>query len=277
MQRYASRSRKTLLAVSVLAASLLFSGRTHAQLNGDFSGADTVLNGATFTGLIPSGQTSTNVIDWTAARSSFNGTIIPDSNVYLFTVNPNTYFLPNPPAGSTYGMQLDSTTGTGSLGGPTQEQFTQGASITSNPFSLSPGTYQLNFQATTEVGSVGGVSKGGPGGILVSLTTGSGTNILTGGTTPSEFTFDTTGHNTNPGNALWTPFTSTFSLASPTTLQLTFADDPRLDLVPNLASSNSAVSGISLSAIPEPAPLTLIGVGVVSLVGFQNLLKRRRA
>lgn len=280
MQRYASLSRSTLLVVSVLAASLLFSGRTHAQLyNNDFSvNASSLLNGAGSAGLIPSGQdSSTSLAGWTATRSSDNGATIGDSNVYLFTSSPGAFFLPNPPTGSTYGVQLDSTTGSGSLGGPSQEQFTTGASITSNSFQLSAGTYQLSFDATTEVSSFGGVSKAGEGGILVSLLTGSGTNLLTGNTTPSEYLFDTTGHNTNSSDALWTPFKTTFTLTSPTTVQLKFADDPASFLVSNLASSNTALSGITLSTIPEPAPLTLIGVGVVSLVGFQTLLKRRRA
>jgi hypothetical protein len=272
MQRYASLSRSSLLVVSVLAASLLFSGKTHAQLaNSDFStGASSLLNGSTVAGLIPPGQTSSTALpDWTATRSLVNGAVIPDSNVYLYTTDPNAFFLPNPPTGSTFGIQLDSTTGFG------QNKFATGASITSSPFTLTPGTYQLNFNATTEVGSFNGVPKAGLGGVLVSLNTTTGTNLLSGSTTPAEFTFDTTGFNANASTAKWTPFTTTFSLVAPTTLQLTFADDPRMDLVGNTASSNSTVSGIAL--VPEPTPLTLIGAVVVSLVGFQTLLKRRRA
>jgi hypothetical protein len=269
MQRYASLSRSSLLVVSVLAASFLFSGKTHGQLtDSDFSAGSSLLSSANPVGLIPPG---TALPGWTATQSSLNGTTISDSNVYYFTTNPNAFFLPNPPPGFNFGVQLDSTTGTGS-----QEHFTPGAAIASDAFSLGAGTYQLSFDATTEVGSFNGVPKAGLGGVLVSLNnTATNTNILSGSPTPSEFLFLTSGSNTSASTAKWTPFTTTFSLVAPTTLRLTFADDPRMDLVGNLASSNTAVGGIVL--VPEPTPLTLIGVGVVSLVGFQTLLKRRRA
>jgi hypothetical protein len=160
---------------------------------------------------------------------------------------------------------LDSSTGSG------ENRFTSGSTL-EQTFSLNPGTYTLTFSINTEVGSLNGVSKGGTSGILVDL---SGTNLTSGGLANKEFTV------TNPvpvsrANAQWQLFTSDFSVAAGNKLVLSFQDDPSLTLGNNLRSSNISVGGISIVPVPEPTPLTLVGVGVVSLVGFQALKKRRR-
>jgi hypothetical protein len=270
MQRYASLSRCTLLVVSVLAASLLFSGKAHAQLvNGTFSDIDSLtVNNAT--GIIPSGSNSSTALPgWIATRSIF-----PDSNVYIYTTNPDAnnpffFFLNNPPAGFNFAVQLDSTTGNG-----TQEQFGpgQGASLSQALF-LAPGTYQLSFLISTEVGAAQGVTKGGTSGILVSLL---GPGITSGSLNSAEF-LTTSPVPATRANTPWTPEAVDFTVGTPGTVTLTFEDDPNPALGNNLRSSNIGLADVSIAAIPEPAPLTLIGVGVVSLVGFQTLLKRRRA
>jgi hypothetical protein len=190
--------------------------------------------------------------------------------VYLFTTDPGVFFLPNPAPGFNFGVQLDSSTGDGS-----QERFTQGASIsTTNPFSLAPGTYELSFSITTELGEYNGVTKSGTSGILVNLV---GTGIsLTDQLVNQQYTA-TTSPTTDPTAAVWTRYTHDFTVTAGNSLELSFQDSDDPTLGSELRSSNIALSGISIQAIPEPAPLTLIGVGVVSLVGFQNLLKRRRA
>jgi hypothetical protein len=267
MQRFASLSRSTLLVVSVLAASWLFGGRTHAQLvNGDFS-APGLPPGTNAEPVITSGTTSTLLNGWTATKSNN-----ADSNVYYYTSNPDAqngafFFLNNPPPGFNFAVQLDSTTGNGS-----QETFTQGASL-SQALSLAPGTYTLSFYISTEVGSQGGVDKGGTSGILVSLT---GSNFTSGSLNNAEFT-TTSPVPATRATAPWTLETTNFTIGTGgSSVTLTFQDDPNPTLGNNLRSSNIGVGGISIAAIPEPAPLTLIGIGLVSLVGFQKLVKRRR-
>lgn len=263
MQRYASLLRSSLLVVSVLAASLSLGGKAQAQLvNGDLSSPG-LPSGVTAEALIPSGQnSSTSLTGWTVTRSD-----LADSNVYYYTANSDAFFLPNPPPGFNFAVQLDSSTGDGS-----QERFTQGATL-SQALSLAPGTYQLTFSISTEVGSLNGVDKGGTSGVLVSLT---GSGISSGSLTNAEFT-TTTPVPATRANAVWTQVTADFTVGTSGSVALAFQDDPNLTLGNNLRSSNISVGGISITPIPEPAPLTLIGVGVVSLVGFQNLLKRRRA
>ena len=271
MQRFASLSRSTLLVVSVLAASWMFSGKTHAQLaNGNFSDIGSLIV-SNATGIIPSGQTSSTALPgWTATKSN-NG----DSNVYLYTSNPDAndpafFFLNNPPAGSTYAVQLDSTTGPGTQGGG--EGFTQGASLR-QALSLAPGTYRLSFDISTEVGSSGGIDKGGTSGVLVSLT---GSGITGGSLTNAEF-LTTSPVPATRANTPWTVEAVNFTVGTGGTVTLAFQDDPNATLGNNLRSSNIGLADIAIVPVPEPAPLTLIGVGVISLVGFQTLLKRRRA
>lgn len=270
MQRFALLSHSTLLVASVLAASWLFSGKTQAQLiNGDFS-APGLPPGLNAEGIIPAGQTSSALLTgWTATKS-----VNADSNVYYYTTNPDAqspafFFLNNPPPGFTFAVQLDSTTGNGS-----QERFGpgQGASL-SQALSLAPGTYKLSFYISTEVGSDRGVDKGGTSGILVSLT---GSGITSGSLNSQEF-LTTSPVPATRATAPWTLETTNFTLGGSGSVTLTFQDDPNPLLGNNLRSSNVGLGGISIAPIPEPAPLTLIGVGLVSFVGFQSLLKRRRA
>ena len=271
MRRHASHSRSTLLVVSVLAASMLLGGNARAQLiNGDFT-LPGLPSGVNAEGLIPAGQnSSTSLTGWTVTSSD-----LADSNAYYYTANPNAFnpaasFLPNPPAPFNFAVQLDSSTGDGS-----QERFTQGATLSQALF-LPANTYQLSFYFATEVGSANGVDKGGTSGILVNLL---GPGITSGSLVNAEYKV------TNPipatrANTVWEHVTADFTVGSGTpgtpNVVLAFQDDPNPLYGNNLRSSNVSIAGVSIQPIPEPAPLTLIGVGVVSLVGFQKLLKRHR-
>lgn len=272
MHRYASFSRSTLLVVSVLAASMLSGGNARAQLiNGDFT-LPGLPSGVNAEGLIPAGQnSSTSLTGWTVARSNLS-----DSNVYYYTAhpdafNPAAFFLPNPPTGFNFAVQLDSSTGDGS-----QERFTQGATLSQALF-LPANTYQLSFYFATETGSYNGVDKGGTSGVLVNLL---GSGITGGSLVNAEYTV------TNPipatrANTVWEHVTADFTVGSgnPGTpnVMLAFQDDPNLLYGDNLRSSNVSIAGVSIQPVPESNPLMLLGSVVVSLVGFQTLLKRRHA
>jgi hypothetical protein len=272
MQRYASLSRSTLLVVSVLAASLLLGVNARAQLiNGEFT-LPGLPSGVNAEGLIPAGQnSSTSLTGWTVARSD-----LADSNVYYYTTHPDAFdpaafFLPNPPKGFNFAVQLDSSTGDGS-----QERFTQGAALSQALF-LPANAYQLSFYFATENGSYNGVDKGGTSGVLVNLL---GPGITSGSLVNAEYTV------TNPvpatrANTVWEHVTADFTVSSgsPGTpnVVLAFQDDPNPLYGNNLGSSNISIAGVSIQPVPESNPLTLMGGVVVSLAGFQTLLKRRHA
>jgi hypothetical protein len=64
----------------------------------------------------------------------------------------------------------------------------------------------------------------------------------------------------------------TFSLGTTDRLRLKFTDDAE---APHLGGSHGAVANVVVRAVPEPVPLTFVGIGALALVGIQALRRRR--
>jgi hypothetical protein len=64
----------------------------------------------------------------------------------------------------------------------------------------------------------------------------------------------------------------TFSLGTTDRLRLKLTDDVE---APHLGGSHAALTNVSAVAVPEPVPLTFVGIGALALVGIQALRRRR--